>query len=226
MDTTATDDSVLAAGARWLARKRVTLGVIVLLAVVFAFERAVLWLYGPRAWGYLFLAGGDPSPGWLLAPFAHRDLPHLGTTAGVVLVYGALVERRLGPVTYLGFYVAAGYASTAAQLGAYLGGGPGLGTLGASGAALGLVALFSTVTVLGRVWGRRGGRGTGRSVETLFAATGVVVVALVVANDFLPAVALESGTAPLGHLGGMLAGLLYGVVRVRGGGEGQSGRQT
>jgi len=215
MEATATDDSVLAAGARWLAEKRVTLGVIVLLVAVFAFERAVLWLYGPRTWGYLFLAGGDLSPGWLLAPFAHRDLTHLGTTAGVILVYGGLVERRLPPATYLGFYVAAGYASTGAQLGAYLGGGPGLGTLGASGAALGLVAFFSTVTALERVWDRRDSEDAGRSVETVFAVTGVVVVALVVANDFLPTVGLEPGTAPFGHLGGMLTGLFYGVVHVR-----------
>ena len=220
MEAIATDDSVLAAGARWLAEKRVTLGVIVVLAAVFAFERGVLWLYGPRTWGYLFLASGDLSPGWLLAPFAHQDLIHLGTTAGVLLVYGGLVEQRLAPATYLGFYVAAGYASTAAQLGAYLGGGPGLGTLGASGAALGLVAFFSTATALERVWDSRDGEDTGRSVETVFAVTGVVVVALVVANDFLPAVGFEAGTAPFGHLGGMLTGLFCGVVRIRG--EGQS----
>jgi membrane associated rhomboid family serine protease len=215
MDATATDDSVLAAGVRWLAGKRVTLGVIVLLAAVFAFERAVLWLYGPQTWGYLFLAGSDPSPGWLLAPFAHRDLAHLGSTAGVVLVYGALVERRLAPAAYLGFYVGAGYASTAAQLGAYLGGGPGLGTLGASGAALGLVVFFSTVSGVERLLEAPDSVETGRSVETLFAVTGLVVVALVVANDFLPGVEFEPGTAPLGHLGGMLVGLVYGVVRAR-----------
>lgn len=215
METTATDDSVLAAGARWLATKRVTLGVIVLLAAVFAFERAILWVYGPRTWGYLFLAGSDPSPGWLLAPFAHRDFTHLGTTAGVILVYGALVEERLPPATYLAFYVTTGYASTAAQLGTYLSGGGGLGTLGASGAALGLVAFFSTVTALERVWDCQDREGTGRSVETLFAVTGLVVVALVLANDFVPAVGLEPGTAPFGHLGGMLTGLFYGVVWVR-----------
>lgn len=211
----ATDDAVLAAGVRWLATKRVTLGVIAFLFAVFAFERAVLWIYGPRTWGYIFLAGADPSPGWVVAPFAHRDLVHLATTAGVVLVYGGLVEARLPEPGYFLFYVAAGYASTTAQLGAYVGGAGGLGTLGASGAALALVTLFSTLVLAERARGvDRSGEAF--SVETLFAVTGVVVVGLVLANDFLPVVALEPGTAPYGHLGGILTGLFYGVVRIRG----------
>jgi membrane associated rhomboid family serine protease len=213
----ATDDAVLAAGVRWLATKRVTLGVIAFLFAVFAFERAVLWVYGLRTWGWLFLAGADPSPGWVMAPFAHRDLTHLVTTAAVVLVYGALVEARLPPATYFALYVGAGYASTAAQLGEYLGSGAGFGTLGASGAALGLVAFFTTTTALDRA--RCGG---GRwPVGSLFAATGVVIAALVLANDFLPDVALVSGTAPFGHAGGMLTGLFFGLVRA--GGQQRSG---
>jgi len=214
----ATDDAVLAAGVRWLATKRVTLGVIVVLFAVFTFERAVLWAYGPRTWGWLFLAGADPSSGWLLAPFAHRDLTHLATTAAVVLVYGALVEARLPPTTYVVFYVAAGDASTAAQLGEYLG-GAGFGTLGASGAALGLVALFSTTTALNRV--RRGGSRS--PVESLFAVTGVVVTGLVLANDFLTGVALASGTAPFGHVSGVVTGLLFGFVLARARGQQRSG---
>jgi len=205
----ATDDAVLAAGVRWLATKRVTLGVIAFLFAVFAFERAVLWAYGLRTWGWLFLAGADPSPGWVMAPFAHRDFTHLATTAAVVLVYGTLVEARLPPATYFAFYIAAGYASTAAQLGEYLGGGSGFGTLGASGAALGLVAFFTTTTALDRA--RRGGSRS--PVGPLFAVTGVVITALVLANDFLPGVALASGTAPFGHAGGMLTGLCFGLVR-------------
>jgi len=205
-----TDDAVLAAGVRWLATKRVTLGVIIVLAFVFAVERFVLLLSGPRTWAYLFLAGADPSPGWLLAPFAHRDITHLVTTAGVVLVYGALVETRLPSATYAGFYVAAGYASTASQLGAYLSGGGGFGTLGASGAALALVTFHTTVTLADHVRGRES-----QSAATVFAATGVVVVALVLANDFLASVAFEAGTAPFGHMGGLLTGFFYGLVHVR-----------
>ena len=134
-----------------------------------------------------------------------------------MLVYGTLVEARLHPATYVAFYVAAGYASTAAQLGEYLGGGAGFGTLGASGAALGLVALFSTTTALDRT------EGVPSPVESLFAVSGVVVATLVLANDFLAGVALASGTAPFGHVGGMLTGLLFGLVLVRARGQQRSG---
>jgi membrane associated rhomboid family serine protease len=208
----ATDsDPSVRSGLRWLARKRVTLGVVALLVVVFGFELVVLETYGSRTWQYVFLASADPSPGWVLSSFAHRSVEHLLTTAFVVLVYGSLLEARLRPAAYVLFYVAAGYASTAAQLGVYVGDAPGLGTLGASGAALGLVTLFSTTTAAGHL------RGVGdlSTVEVLFAGTGVVVVALLLTNDFLPGVQFASGTAPYGHLGGMLAGGSYGLARVR-----------
>lgn len=207
----ATGDPTLAAGLRWLARKRVTLGVVSLLLAVFALELAVWWAYGPASWGYLFLADLDPSPAWLLAPFAHRSIEHLLTTASVVVVYGALVEATYPAGTVLAFYLAAGYASTAAQLGEYVGGAPSLGTLGASGAALALVALFSTTILVRRL------RATPVTpVEVLFAASGIVIIGLLLANDFLPGVRFAAGTAPYGHLGGVLAGLLFGLERARG----------
>jgi membrane associated rhomboid family serine protease len=207
----ATGDATLAAGVRWLAAKRVTLGVVGFLVVVFVFELAVARTLGARVWQYLFLASGEPTPGWVMAPFAHRNLRHLATTVAVVLLYGALVEGLLPPAEYLLFYVAAGYASTAAQLGEYLGGTPGLGTLGASGAALGLVTLFGTTIGLAAA---RGGRGPS-FVESLFALTGVVIVALLLLNDFVPGVQFAAGTAPYGHAGGMLSGIAYAFVRVR-----------
>jgi membrane associated rhomboid family serine protease len=205
----ATDDPTLAAGVRWLAAKRVTLGVVAVLLVVFGFELLVLYTMGAGSWQYLFLASGDPSPGWVMAPFSHRDLGHLATTAVVVVVYGALLEARLPAVDYVAFYVAAGYASTVAQLGEFVGGAPGLGTLGASGAALGLVTLFTTTTFAASARGDA----DPSDVEVVFAVTGTVVVALLLANDFLPGVEFAAGTAPYGHAGGMLAGVLYGLRR-------------
>jgi membrane associated rhomboid family serine protease len=207
----AADDPTLAAGVRWLAARRVTLGVVAVLLVVFLFQVFVLRTLGAASWQYLFLASGEPSPGWVMAPFSHRDLGHLLTTAVVVLVYGALLEGRLPVADYVAFYVAAGYASTVAQLGGFAGGTAGLGTLGASGAALGLVTLFTTTTLADRV--RTGVRPT--DVEVLFAATGTVIVALLLTNDFVPGVEFAAGTAPYGHAGGMLAGITYGLVRVR-----------
>lgn len=207
----ATDDVTLGAGVRWLATRRVTLGVFALLLAVFGLELFVWWVFGPTTWQYLFLADATPSPAWLLAQFAHRSVQHLVTTSVVILVYGALLERRLGTRTFLGFYLAAGYASTAAQLGEYVGGTPSLGTLGASGAALGLVTLFTTTTIAAAV----GGDSYRTEADPVFAASGVFIVGTLLVNDFLPGIQVAAGTAPFGHVGGMLTGLFYGLFRLR-----------
>lgn len=207
---TATDAAPIRDGVRWLATKRVTLGVVALLFAVFGFEFLVLAAYGIPGWRYIFLANLDPTPGWVMAPFAHRNVTHLLTTLVVIVLYGSLVESWLADSTVFAFYVLAGYASTAAQLVAYLGGAPGLGTLGASGAALGLVALY-VVRMFGQaLWNPS----AVTAVDGVFTGSGCLIVAMVVANDFVAGIVFATGTAPLGHLGGILAGVAYGLVVV------------
>jgi membrane associated rhomboid family serine protease len=198
-------------GLRWLATKRVTLGVIALLCAVFVFELLVWWQFGAAGWQYIFLAHLRPSPGWVMAPFSHRSISHLVTTVSVIVVYGGLVEERLPAPTYFAFYVLAGYVSTLAQLLEYFNGLSGLGTLGASGAALGLVTFFSTTTAARYLQDPR----RVSAVHRLFAVTGVVIAVLIVTNDFVPGIVFRAGTAPLGHAGGMAAGVVYGVVHAR-----------
>jgi membrane associated rhomboid family serine protease len=207
----ATDDAVLAAGVRWLATKRVTLGVVSFLLVVFAFEVLVLWRFGATGWAYLFLAHLEPTPGLVMAPFAHRNLSHLLTTLPLVLIYGGLVEMRIRDSTVFAFYVVAGYASILAQLLTYATGTPGLGTLGASGAALGLVALYTVGTLKEAV--RTPGQVT--AVHGVFTGTGLFIIATMLVNDFVPGITLAAGTAGLGHAGGMLVGVCYGLVRTQ-----------
>jgi membrane associated rhomboid family serine protease len=209
-------------GARWLADKRVTLGVIALLLAVFAFEYVVLTAYGVAGWQYIFLASLDPTPGWVMAPFAHRTITHLLTTLVVIVVYGALVEAWLSDSAVLAFYVFAGYASTVAQLLAYASGAPGIGTLGASGAGLGLVTLYAVRTTGRAVWRPD----TVTAVDGVFTGSGLIIVSLVLANDFLPGVVFASGTAPLGHVGGMIAGVGYGLAVVRAEHQSASGPGT
>ncbi len=207
----ATDNAPARDGVRWLATRRVTLGVISLLVVVFLFELVVWQLYGAVGWQYVFLADLGPSPGWVMAPFSHRSISHLLTTISVIVIYGGLVEGQVDPDSYFAFYVLAGYASTVAQLVAYLDGVPGLGTLGASGAALGLVTLFATTTALGYARDPT----AVADVEVIFAVTGGVITALVLTNDFIPGIVFTPGTAPLGHAGGMAAGVCYGLWRAQ-----------
>jgi membrane associated rhomboid family serine protease len=207
----ATDDAPVRDGLRWLATKRVTLGVISLLVVVFLFELVVWELYGPRGWQYVFLANPQSTPGWVMAPFSHRSISHLVTTVTVIVVYGGLVEERLEAATYFAFYVLAGYASTVAQLLVYLNGVPGLGTLGASGAALGLVTFFVTTTAVRYAQDPA----TVADVEVIFTVNGAVITALVVTNDFVPGIVFTTGTAGLGHAGGIVAGICYGLWRAQ-----------
>ena len=208
---TATDNAPARDGLRWLATKRVTLGVIALLLAVFVFELFVWWQFGATGWQYIFLAHLRPTPGWVMAPFSHRSISHLLTTLSVIVVYGSLVEESLEPATYLAFYVVAGYASTVAQLIEYANGLPGLGTLGASGAALGLVTFFSTTTVARTLRDPA----SVSTIEKLFATTGCLIAALIVTNDFVPGIVFATGTAPLGHAGGIVTGVCYGLVRAR-----------
>jgi membrane associated rhomboid family serine protease len=182
----------------------VTLGAVALLSAVFALELLVSGVYGVRAWAYVFLAGAEPTPGWVLAPFAHRGLFHLLSTASVLLVYGALVETVLGRTAYFGLCVAAAYLSTAAQVVGYVAGAPGIGTLGASGVALALVAFLAVRTLLG---GRTVRPAT--DVDWVFAVSGVVVVGYILANDFVPGFAPLQGTAPYGHAAGIAVGIGY-----------------
>ncbi|WP_340100667.1 rhomboid family intramembrane serine protease [Salinibaculum salinum] len=207
----ATDNAPARDGLRWLATKRVTLGVIALLLAVFVFELVVWWQFGAAGWQYIFLAHLRPSPGWVMAPFSHRSISHLVTTLSVIVVYGGLVEEYLEPATYFAFYVVAGYASTVAQLLEYANGLPGLGTLGASGAALGLVTFFSTTTAARQL----SEPASVTTIQKLFTVTGGLIAVLIVTNDFVPGVVFSTGTAPLGHAGGMVAGVCYGVVRAR-----------
>ncbi|WP_302081207.1 rhomboid family intramembrane serine protease [Salinibaculum rarum] len=207
----ATDANPARDGLRWLATKRVTLGVITLLLAVFVFELFVWWHLGAAGWQYIFLAHLRPSPGWVMAPFSHRSISHLLTSLSVIVVYGGLVEETLEPATYFAFYVLAGYASTVAQLVEYLNGLAGLGTLGASGAALGLVTFFTTTTAARY----RHDPTAVTTIEKLFAVTGGLIGVLILTNDFVPGIVFTTGTAPLGHAGGMAAGVWFGVVRGR-----------
>ena len=207
----ATENTPARDGLGWLATKRVTLGVVALLCAVFVFELLVWTAFGAAGWQYIFLAHVRPSPGWVMAPFSHRSISHLVTTVSVILVYGGLVEERLSAAQYFAFYVLAGYASTVAQLLEYLNGLNGLGTLGASGAALGLVTFYATTTATRY---REDPVGVS-TIERLFAVTGLLISVLILTNDFVPGIVFTTGTAPLGHAGGMAAGVVYGVVSAR-----------
>ena len=192
----------VADGLAWLAGKRVTLGAVALVVAVFVLQVLVSVAYGLNGWAYMFVAGTDPSPGWVLAPFSHRSAGHLLSTLAVLVVYGALAETALSETRYFLFCLGAAYVSTAAQVASYAAGAPGLGTLGASGVALGAVAYVTMRTLLG---GRLLEPAT--EVDWVFALSGTFIVGYHLANDFLPGFTPLAGTAPYGHAAGIMVGM-------------------
>jgi len=138
----------------------------------------------------------------VFAPFSHRSLPHLLSTLAVLVVYGALAETALSETQYFLFCLGAAYVSTAAQVASYVAGAPGLGTLGASGVALGAVAHVTTRTFLG------GGLvDPATEVDWVFALSGAFILGYHLANNFLPGFTPLSGTAPYGHAAGVVVGV-------------------
>lgn len=77
----------------------------------------------------------------LLHVFAHASAAHLLGNLVVLLLFGRIVERHLGPARTLVAYLGSALVSTAISLGAQVALGQSVPTLGASGAVAGLVAL-------------------------------------------------------------------------------------
>lgn len=192
-----------------MADTRLTMFLLLVLCLTYAFERFVLFVFGLEAYAYVFLATLSPSPGWVLAPFAHSvaRVDHLLGVASVLVVVGVGVERRLPDPTYLRLFVVAGYASVFAQVATYLA-VPAAGTLGASGAVMGLGAFLAVDVTLAAVDGE-----PVPAVEGALAATALVFVAARVVLDLGIGVDAATSSAPVGHLAGAFVGVAYAVWR-------------
>lgn len=97
------------------------------------------WAFDPAR-----LAAAPTSPGvWLTvltAMFLHAGWIHVGGNMLYLWIFGNNVEDRLGPVRFLGFYLACGLIATAAQTAAT--GLVDIGNLGASGAVAGVLGAY------------------------------------------------------------------------------------
>ncbi|WP_123532841.1 rhomboid family intramembrane serine protease [Halosimplex salinum] len=208
--------SPLTRGLRWLRTVPATISLCLLFALVFAAEWYVWRTFGYATFVDLFVATPEPSPGWLLAPLAHlpTGYRHLASSVVQLLLFGGIVERRLGRRQYLALVAASGLATTAAQVASYvaLGAtGRGVGTLGASGIVLAMTALVVVDSVRYRL-------ATGDwqgDVTWVWVLLGSVIVAQAVFG----LLSLVLGTATVGvvgHLTGVAIGLGYGLVRPTG----------
>jgi membrane associated rhomboid family serine protease len=208
--------SPLSRGLAWLRSVPATISLCGLFVLVFAAEWYVWDRFGYRTFVTLFIATPDPSPGWLLAPLAHlpTDPRHLASSVVQLLLFGGVVERRLGRRRFLALAVVSGLATTGAQVAWYVSlgvSGRVAGTLGASGVVLAMTALV----VVDSVRYRFATGGWHGDVTWLWVFFGSVIAGQAVFG----LIALAAGTAEVGvvgHVAGVAIGLGVGLVRPTG----------
>ena len=185
---------------------------------------ALLLVFGVQAWrggttdaatalelGALLPDHGFPEqPARLLSyAFLHHGALHLLVNGFTIALIGATVEAALGGWRLLAIFV--GSALGAGLAISYLGGQEI--TLGASGAAMGLLGALGVIAARDR---RTRGTRTGRQI-------GIAIAALVVVQSGLDAAMPEISFA--GHLGGACSGAALALLLVRGSGAGTLHRE-
>lgn len=161
--------------------------------LVYDFALVAARLTGAMPWGAY-----DPAP-LLTYQFLHAGLDHLGINMLALLAFGTPVERRLGAVRFVVFYLLCGLAGAAAHIVAFAASPAPL--IGASGAIAGCFG--GAIRLI--VGGERGGLAGIRQVGLLAALwLGSQVVFGLVGGGFGSAEAI----AWWSHIGGFLAGLV------------------
>ena len=147
---------------------------------------------------------------WVLltSVFSHNLLLHFVVNMVVLMSFGPATERLLGSRRFLAFYLGAGiFASVAhAATSALLLDQPGLRALGASGALVGVLMLFSFSFPKAKVL-----------LFFVLPLPAIVAALAFVALDIWGLVAqMGGGTLPIGHgahLGGGLVGVVYYLMK-------------
>lgn len=134
--------------------------------------------------------------------FLHADALHLLVNAGLLLAFGAAVERRLGVSRFLILF--AGGATAGALAEALVGNAGPVYLIGASGAVYGMMAAAMPILFRAGIPGRRR-----RALEFVAVIMGLnVLVAMIGLGDFLAGAEISWRA----HMGGFLAGLVLGFA--------------
>lgn len=116
-----------------------TVGLIV--ANIAAFAAMVAGIIDPlNGWVLMYGAGLQPTE-WLLSIFMHADPGHLIGNMFFLWTFGIVTEGKLGWARFLGCYLAIGVGESALEQAIMLHSMPGPGSLGASAAIFGLMAM-------------------------------------------------------------------------------------
>jgi len=221
-------------------RPVVTIGLIAVCIVVFAYELTLQSSEGGRALSRFFreyglvpatlsaaLAGrGGSLPGALFpvlsSLFLHADVWHIGFNLLFLWIFGNNIEDRLGRPVFLAFYIAGGVVAAAAQvLVAPDSAVPLIGASGAIAAVLGAyLVLYPRARVLSLVY-------FGLFFQLLqvpaIALLGLWFLIQVVGALQASGPAGDGGVALFAHIGGFVLGLAVGLA-LRGAGSGDGTR--
>ncbi len=152
--------------------------------------------------GAMEFAGSLDVAGAILAPltymFLHGGWLHLATNVGMLMAFGAGVEKSLGSKRFLIIYLVSGIAGAVAQF--LVTPGSDMPLIGASG---GVSGLFGAIVMLMH---RRGFLGEGKGHRNLI-ATIVAFLALSVFFGFFGVPGAGGSIAWLVHIAGFFAGL-------------------
>lgn len=133
--------------------------------------------------------------------FMHAGLFHLFANMLSLLFIGGLVERILGAKRYLGFYLISGLCAGIFYILFELLFPSGLGAVGASGALFGLVGLLVLLTPNLPVFVMF----IPIPIKMKYAGPGILIVL------WLISLGANVGIGNTAHLGGLVAGLVYGI---------------
>lgn len=195
----------------WLADTVVTRTIFAFLFIWYIVSWSVpLGIDGSTA-TYWFIARANPSPGWIFAMFSHVSLNHFLANTGQLLLFGAIVERRLTSKQYLTFLFTAGLLTTLVQVLEYNINGITGGMVGASGATFAVVT-FALVTLLKS--------SNGNPLATTSPTDlrpGLILAALIILigqflNDFTTYLSFSQQASGVGHLTGMILGATVAIL--------------
>jgi membrane associated rhomboid family serine protease len=114
--------------------------------VLAGFAGALLWRTGLGDQGQLIIIGKPGTEWWRLftAPFVYDNTGYAIAAIASIALFGALLERRHGPVAVLAVFLLGGVGGMAATAAAY----PFPVALGGNGAALALLCAWATADLL------------------------------------------------------------------------------
>jgi membrane associated rhomboid family serine protease len=183
----------------------VTLKLVILNFIVYALIR-LIW---PSGFYYLSMIPSMVLQGawwqFLTYMFVHANFSHIFFNMFALYIFGTAIESRIGSREFLCFYLVVGILSGIFSFFCYYLTGNNVVLMGASGAIYGVMLLFAVFFPFSTIY--------------IFALIPVrapyLIIAYFAIELFSQVFAVAGGVAHLTHLGGLLFGFLYCLIRMK-----------